>query len=153
VPPSPVEFPAIELPVEECASDEADAVEVVQRAKPAKIQPAPSQVLKCQKGMASYYGRECEGTRTSSGEIFRRASYTAAHRNLPFGTKVRVKNLKNGREIVVRINNRGPFVKGRIIDLSEQAAKDIGMCQSGVVPVEVAVLSKETAIAPVIATR
>ena len=80
-------------------------------------------------GYASYYGH---GTRTASGERFNPRAYTAASKTLPFGTRVRVTNKRNGRSIVVRINDRGPFVKGRIIDLSTAAAAAIGMINSGV---------------------
>ena len=100
-----------------------------------------------ERGKGSYYGPEFEGKRTANGEVFRANTHTAAHRSLPFGTKVRVKNLANGREVTLRINNRGPFVKGRIIDVSERAARDLGMIKKGVVPVEVTVLEEPPQIA------
>ena len=77
--------------------------------------------------VASYYGKEHAGRRTASGERFNPGAMTAAHRTLRFGTKVRVTNTRNGRSVVVRINDRGPFVKGRSIDLSSGAARVIGM--------------------------
>jgi rare lipoprotein A len=77
--------------------------------------------------IASYYGRELAGRRTASGEKFNPSAMTAAHRTLRFGTKVRVTNPRNGRAVVVRINDRGPFVKGRSLDLSSGAARAIGM--------------------------
>ena len=98
--------------------------------------------VKTQKGRASFYGAMFHGRRTASGERYDQNSLTAAHRTLPMGTRVKVKNLHNGREVVVRINNRGPYVKGRIIDLSSKAAKDLRMTGAGVVPVEVIVLPK-----------
>lgn len=85
-------------------------------------------------GLASYYGAGdgYNGRKTANGEIFNKNKLTAAHKTLPFGTIVKVKNLQNGKTIKVRINDRGPFVKGRIIDLSEKAAKKIDMIQQGV---------------------
>ena len=87
--------------------------------------------------LAAVYSQK--GGRTASGELFSPAKQTAAHRSLPFGTFVRVTNLKNRRTIIVRINDRGPFNKGRIIDLSPMAAKRLGF--SGVVPVTLDVLA------------
>lgn len=89
-----------------------------------------------QSGMASYYGSE-SGSRTASGARFNPSAMTAAHRTLPFGTKVRVTNKRNGKSVVVTINDRGPFIRGRIIDLSTAAAGIIGMKSSGVAPVTV----------------
>lgn len=85
-------------------------------------------------GFASYYGAGdgYNGRKTANGEIFNKNKLTAAHKTLPFGTIVKVKNLQNGKTIKVRINDRGPFVKGRIIDLSEKAAKKIDMVKQGV---------------------
>lgn len=91
-------------------------------------------------GMASWYGAGFHGNRTASGERYNQYDLTAAHRSLPFGTWVRVTNLNNGRSVVVRINDRGPFVGGRVIDLSAAAAQTIGMINSGVAPVSVEVL-------------
>ena len=78
-------------------------------------------------GMASWYGPGFHGRRTASGERFNTGALTAAHRTLPFGTHVRVVNVETGRSIVVRINDRGPFVRGRVIDLSQAAARAIGV--------------------------
>lgn len=88
-------------------------------------------------GYASYYKH---GKRTANGERFNPYGLTAAHRSLPFGTKVKVTNLKTGRAIVVRINDRGPFIRSRVIDLSYGAAKAVGLTRSGVARVEVIVL-------------
>jgi rare lipoprotein A len=88
-------------------------------------------------GSASYYQH---GTRTASGEPFSPGGYTAAHRTLPFGTRVRVTNRHNGRSVVVRVNDRGPFIAGREIDVSRGAAEALGMVGSGVAPVRIEVL-------------
>ncbi len=82
-------------------------------------------------GEASYYGHELAGNRTASGERFNPNGLTAAHRTLPLGTKLRVTNLSNGRSVVVRINDRGPFVRSRLIDVSLGAAREINMVRSG----------------------
>jgi rare lipoprotein A len=87
--------------------------------------------------LAAYYGQEFAGRRTASGEKFNPSAMTAAHRTLPFGTRIRVTNSRNGRSIIVRINDRGPFVKGRAIDLSSGAARAIGMASTGNVRMEV----------------
>ena len=92
------------------------------------------------RGQASWYGPGFHGRRTANGEVFNSNALTAAHRSLPFGTKVRVTNMNNGRSVVVRINDRGPFSGGRIIDLSAGAARTINMINSGVAPVRVEVL-------------
>lgn len=99
---------------------------------PAPIEASPHKRLE---GKASWYGPRFHGRKTASGEIFNQHELTAAHRSLPFGTRVRVTNLKNGRSVVVRINDRGPYAKGRLIDLSRAAAKHLGMLDSGVAQV------------------
>ncbi|HAI84313.1 MAG TPA: septal ring lytic transglycosylase RlpA family lipoprotein [Chitinophagaceae bacterium] len=88
-------------------------------------------------GKASYYADKYEGRKTASGEVYRGSKFTAAHRTLPFGTIVTVRNLKNNKTVVVKINDRGPFVAGRIIDLSKAAARKIDMIKDGVVSVEI----------------
>jgi rare lipoprotein A len=93
----------------------------------------------CQTGVASWYG----GGRTASGERFRPDGLTAAHRSLRFGTLVRVTNLRNNKNVVVRITDRGPFTKGRILDLSKRAASEIGMVGSGTARVRMEVLAGE----------
>ena len=93
-------------------------------------------------GKASWYGPGFHGRRTASGQIFNQNALTAAHRYLPFGTKVKVTNIRNGRSVIVTINDRGPFVGRRIIDLSAAAAQRIGMKSSGVAPVKVQVLGR-----------
>jgi rare lipoprotein A len=82
---------------------------------------------KIQQGHASWYGPGFHGRRTANGEIFNTNALTAAHRTLPFGTRVRVVNEKTGRSVIVRINDRGPFIGGRVIDLARGAAQQIGM--------------------------
>jgi rare lipoprotein A len=82
-------------------------------------------------GQASYYGRELAGNRTSSGERFNPMALTAAHRTLPLGSLLRVTNLANGRSVIVRVNDRGPFVRSRLIDVSLGAAREIGMVAQG----------------------
>lgn len=88
-----------------------------------------------QRGEAAYYAARFDGRPTASGERFDSDRLTAAHRALAFGTRVRVTNRNNGRSVVVRINDRGPYTRGRIIDLSRRAAERIGMVRSGVAPV------------------
>ena len=92
-------------------------------------------------GEASYYASGFEGRSTASGEPYRGRELTAAHRTLPFGTQVKVTNLANGRSVVVRINDRGPFHRRRVIDLSRAAAERLGMVRRGRAPVEVQVLA------------
>lgn len=94
------------------------------------------------RGMASYYGRSFAGRRTASGETFDPQQLTAAHRTLPFGSKVKVTNPANGRSVVVRINDRGPFSRGRVIDLSHRAAEDLGLIRSGHGEVELALVGE-----------
>jgi rare lipoprotein A len=112
-------------------------------AAPAKPQPRPAlppepgTVLQGNTGIASWYGHPYHGRHTSSGEVYNMHELTAAHRTLPFQTRVKVVNLENGREVIVRINDRGPFVEGRIIDLSFAAAQAIGMPSTALVRLEV----------------
>jgi rare lipoprotein A len=88
-------------------------------------------------GYASFYADKFEGRKTANGEIFNQSKLTAAHKKLPFGTQVMVTNLANGRSVQVRINDRGPFVSGRIIDLTKAAAKEIDMLGAGVARVRI----------------
>lgn len=103
--------------------------------------PRPRSTDTVQYGKASWYGDKEHGNRAASGEVFDRYAYTAAHKELPFGTVVRVTNLDNGKRVEVRINDRGPHVKGRVIDLSYAPAKSIGLLRSGVADVKIEVLS------------
>ncbi|PWW35914.1 septal ring lytic transglycosylase RlpA family protein [Chromohalobacter israelensis] len=90
-----------------------------------------------ERGQASYYHDRYQGQRTASGEPYNAQALTAAHRRLPFDTRVRVTNLDNGRQVTVRINDRGPFTEGRVIDLSRRAAERLGMIKAGTAPVRV----------------
>lgn len=89
------------------------------------------------KGRASYYSSALEGRRTSSGDMYSGDSLTCAHRSLPFGTLLKVRNPKTNKEVVVRVNDRGPFARGRIIDLSYAAAEKLGFVSNGIAVVEV----------------
>ena len=93
-----------------------------------------------ERGIASWYGKKFHGRKTSNGEIYNMYAMTAAHKTLPLGTSVRVRNLDNGKEIDVRVNDRGPFVAGRIIDLSYTGAKQLDIVGPGTAPVEVTAL-------------
>lgn len=97
--------------------------------------PAPAKPFFSEEGVASWYGRSHQGKLTADGERFDQHALTAAHRSLPFDTVLRVTNLDNGRMVKVRIDDRGPYVKGRIIDLSAAAAAALGMRQDGVATV------------------
>jgi len=99
-----------------------------------------SKPLSVEIGKASFYGGRDIGRATANGERYHAANCTAAHKKLPFNTMVRVTNLKNGKSVLVRINDRGPYVKGRIIDLTVVAARKIEMMSDGIVPVRVEVL-------------
>ncbi len=98
-----------------------------------------------QTGKASWYGGKFHGRKTSSGETYDMHGMTAAHKTLPLGTVVRVENLSNGKSTVVRINDRGPFVRGRIIDLSYTAAKEIDLVKPGVADVRITALGRQVA--------
>ncbi|MBV1918311.1 MAG: septal ring lytic transglycosylase RlpA family protein [Sphingomonadaceae bacterium] len=93
-------------------------------------------------GNASYYGARFAGRLTANGETFDPAKLTAAHRTLPFGSRVKVTNRRNGRTVIVRINDRGPFFGNRVIDLSREAARQIGLIRQGHGPVELALLAR-----------
>ena len=92
------------------------------------------------RGVASYYAKDFHGKKTANGETFDMYGLTAAHRTLPFNTWLDVKNLANGRTVIVRVNDRGPFIAGRIIDLSYGAAKELHMIETGVQEVEITVI-------------
>ena len=123
----------------------AEAPEPAATSKPAQSQRDPSTTKKTpaapaglpQTGLASWYGAQHHGKKTASGAIFDQAALTAAHRSLPFGTQVKVTNLANGRSVEVEINDRGPYAGNRIIDLSQAAAKAIGMIETGTANVRI----------------
>ncbi|HWR51374.1 MAG TPA: septal ring lytic transglycosylase RlpA family protein [Bryobacteraceae bacterium] len=110
--------------------------------------PAPPQIKVIEEGVASWYGPPYHGRAAASGEIYDMEKLTAAHRTLPFGTMVRVRNLTNEREVEVRVNDRGPFVKDRIIDLSKAAAREIHMIGPGTARVQLRVLALPVETAP-----
>jgi len=116
-------------------------------AHPAPVKPLPAGVY--EEGIASWYGIPYHGRRAANGEIYDMHKMTAAHRTLPFDTIVRVTNLKNGKKTEVRINDRGPFVDGRVIDLSFAAAQAIDAVADGVVPVRLELLEGPHALASV----
>ena len=93
-----------------------------------------------QTGIASYYSRKSNGARTSSGQILYSDSLVCAHRTLPFGTKIKVLNVKNGKSIIVKVIDRGPFGKGRVIDLSYAAADSLDIIRSGMAKVQILIL-------------
>jgi rare lipoprotein A len=105
--------------------------------------PAPPPPAAPQVGVASWYGRELEGHRTASGDVFDRQVFSAAHPTLPLGTRARVTNLANGRSVVVRINDRGPFVRARTLDVSYAAARALGMLQRGTARVRIEVIGDD----------
>ncbi len=102
----------------------------------------PSKTKILQQGLASWYGREFSGKQTAGGDSFDEAKFTAAHKTFPLGSRAKVTNLRNGKAVEVEITDRGPFVDGRVIDLSEAAAKKMGIIASGTAPVKVELLSE-----------
>lgn len=112
------------------------------RSRVAAISRSNAPITSVASGFASWYGPGFHGAMSASGEIFNANAMTAAHRTLPFGTQVRVTNMDNGRSVVVRINDRGPFTHNRVIDISEGAARSIGLIYSGVAPVRMEVMGR-----------
>ena len=112
------------------------------RAEPAPKPPADGTT---QQGTASWYGKPHHGKKTASGEVYDMNALTAAHRTLPLGTRVRVTNAENGRSVIVRINDRGPFRDNRIIDLSRAAARELGVTGEGLFKVRLEVLEDAAA--------
>jgi rare lipoprotein A (peptidoglycan hydrolase) len=108
-----------------------------EQAPPIARIPAPSQPTMMETGLASWYGPKFHGKLTASGEVFNQEKFTAAHPTLPWGSRVKVTNLDNGKTVDVRINDRGPFGKGRIIDLSRAAARALGMVGRGITTVQI----------------
>jgi rare lipoprotein A len=104
------------------------------------VQQSSGKILLSLEGIASYYAQDFHGKQTSNGEIFDMNAFTAAHRTFPFGTKVRVTNLENNKIVIVRVNDRGPFKEGRIMDLSMGAAKEIDLIRTGTARVRLEVL-------------
>jgi rare lipoprotein A (peptidoglycan hydrolase) len=135
----------VELPERKQAADKpvtAENSKIAVREVETKIETEGNyRVTSTQSGIASFYGYGA-GSQTASGQRFNPNAMTAAHRTLPFGTKVRVTNKRNGKTVVVTINDRGPFIRGRVIDLSTAAAGVIGMKSSGLAPVTVERIAK-----------
>lgn len=98
---------------------------------------------KVQKGVATYYSKRATGRKTANGDRLHHDSLTCAHRTHPFGTLLKVRNLANGKEVIVKVTDRGPYARGRIIDLSYGAARELGMLMSGISTVEVSVYHPE----------
>lgn len=101
-----------------------------------------AQNAKVEIGIASYYANSMNGRRTASGEIYNSKKYTAAHRSLPLGTMVRVTMLQNGKSVIVKVNDRGSYVKGRVIDLSFASAQKLGLIRAGIAKVKIEKLEK-----------
>ena len=120
---------------------EAITIQDVRTVAPVRPLPA-SKLIEVVHGAASWYGPGFYGRTTANGERFSKGTLTAAHRTIPFGTKVRVTNLSNGRSVVVRINDCGPFKHHRVIDLAHGAASQLQMMQAGEVPVKLEILVK-----------
>jgi len=113
--------------------------------QPMRVESPP---VEAQVGVASYYAGSWHGRRTASGERFDMHELTAAHRTLPFGTRVRVTNLNNGREVIVRINDRGPWKKKRVIDVSYAAARKLGMIGPGTAKVRLDIVAESAVREP-----
>lgn len=124
--------PRLQGPRETPRIAKVPAPTVIEQAPPLAKIPEPSQPTMIQTGLASWYGPRFHNKLTASGEVFDQDDLTAAHRTLPWGTRVKVTNLTNGKSVDVRINDRGPFVKGRIIDLSRAAARELDMVEQGI---------------------
>lgn len=106
-----------------------------------------AKIIYAQKGKASWYGPGFHGRKTASGERFNQHALTAAHRKLPLGTRVTVVNMANGKSIEVEINDRGPYVPGRILDVSKEVAERLGMRKAGTAPVRLIVTEQQAAAA------
>lgn len=138
----PVDEPQTDIPSLESPSSEIiPRSRETQEASPPPTRPTPTPSTIIETGLASWYGAKHQGKRTASGEIFDQKKFTAAHRTLPWGSIVKVTNLDNGKSVEVRINDRGPFTNGRVIDLSRAAARALGMVESGVSPARLELLS------------
>lgn len=120
------------------ASCTAQLSSPLQSLPPSSLPPPSKETTKpLERGIASFYSEESKGQRTASGETYNPAERTAAHKSLPFGSRLKVKNVANGKTTTVRVNDRGPFIKGRIIDLSARAASDLEIRDDGTAMVEI----------------
>lgn len=115
---------------------------------PRTTEPTAANTTTVMRGRASWYGSYFQGKRTSSGERYNRRGYTCAHKTLPFGTRLRVTNVKNGKSVIVRVSDRGPFRHQRILDLSEAAARPLGVVDCGAATVIAEVVPDETPLGP-----
>jgi rare lipoprotein A len=133
--------PAHALPRETPPIAEVPSPPETEPAPPIVTIPEPSQPTTMETGLASWYGPKFHGKLTASGEVFNQEKFTAAHPTLPWGSRVKVTNLDNGKSVDVRINDRGPFKRGRIIDVSRAAARALGMVGRGITTVRIEWLS------------
>ena len=131
--------PALSACAQAVLSQNADVMQVAKSEPRVTAAVKPSPARHSSYGLVSYYSY---GGQTASGEQFDPGKMTAAHRTLPFGTRLQVTNLDSGRSVVVRINDRGPFVQGRVVDVSREAARKLDLLDSGVAKVKVEVLSR-----------
>ncbi len=139
--PSNINAPTHSFPSEIPSIAEGPSPSETEEAPPIARIPEPSRQTTRETGLGSWYGPKFHGKLTASGEVFNQDRFTAAHRSLPWGSRVKVTNLANGKSIDVRINDRGPFGKGRIIDVSRAAAKALDMVGRGITTVQVEWLS------------
>jgi rare lipoprotein A len=116
------------------------SVTVIEPDSPAPFNDPPGVLNRVEEGFASFYGKSFEGRRTASGLPFNPGAATAAHRSLPFGTSVRITNLENGRSVTATITDRGPYVGGRIVDVSQALARQLGFVRTGMARVQVEIL-------------
>jgi rare lipoprotein A len=123
-----------------CASKKPEPACVIEVNTPKTSTVKKMPAGKKMKGISSWYGKKFHGSKTSNGEIYNMHAKTAAHKTLPMHTMVKVTNIQNGKSTVVRINDRGPFVRGRIIDCSYAAGKELGLDRLGIAKVEIEVL-------------
>ena len=139
-------WPAIaQTPAPATKSDAPPAAAAPVAPAPAPAASAPAAGDHAMDGLAAYYSNRLNGRKTASGTIFSQQAHTAAHPTLPFGTKVKVTNPKNGRSVIVRIDDRGPTQAGRVIDLSRAAANKLGIRRAGMVPVKLEVVAEAPA--------
>ena len=118
---------------------------VVVALEPPPAPPEEKPAARAETGVASWYGDEFQGRITASGKPFDDRKLTAAHRTLPLNTRARVTNLETGRSVEVKVNDRGPYINGRVIDLSTRAAEELGMTERGLARVEITALPEQTA--------
>jgi rare lipoprotein A len=134
---------AVEVEPKSRLAELAATVAALEEPAPSLVEALPEELFEpIGEGTASYYGHELAGNRTASGERFNPAALTAAHRSLPMGTRLRVTNQANGRSVIVRINDRGPFARNRIIDVSLAAAREIAMVRAGTARVKLEILRR-----------